>query len=232
LVNAATANYGFFCWLATVLHVFLLDDRDVAWLRARAGFDSLVERVLDGRRKLITRSLEIALACAFVIMSTIEAIGSFTQPGPWFASLEPLRAIYAPLRICNTYHLFGHITRERIEPVLETFDGTTWSEQSMNYKPGPLDRRPPYVAPHQPRVDFQLWFYGLDYARGTPPYVSTLLERVCHDPEAIASLFAAPLPGKPQAVRLKFYRYRFSEHFDKRWWTREPDNETRPIPCR
>ena len=29
LANAATANYGFFCYLAVVLNVFLLDDADV-----------------------------------------------------------------------------------------------------------------------------------------------------------------------------------------------------------
>ena len=29
IVNVATANYGFFCYLALALHVFLLDDADV-----------------------------------------------------------------------------------------------------------------------------------------------------------------------------------------------------------
>jgi hypothetical protein len=32
-VNALTANYGFFCYLATALHVFLLDDGDLARVR-------------------------------------------------------------------------------------------------------------------------------------------------------------------------------------------------------
>ncbi len=35
IVNAATANYGFFCYLAVVLGVFLLDDADVERVRAR-----------------------------------------------------------------------------------------------------------------------------------------------------------------------------------------------------
>src|SRR5262249_35544629 len=34
IVNLATANYGFFCYLALALHLFLLDDRDV--IRARS----------------------------------------------------------------------------------------------------------------------------------------------------------------------------------------------------
>ena len=55
----------------------------------------------------------------------------------------------------------GSITRERIEPTFETSDGTSWTPLAFHYKPGPVDRPPPFVAPHQPRVDFLLWFYGL-----------------------------------------------------------------------
>jgi hypothetical protein len=88
------------------------------------------------------------------------------------------------------------------------------------------------VAPHQPRLDFQLWFYGLDYARGTPAYVVNLLDRTCNDPEAIAPLFSDGLPAKPQQVRLRFYRYRFSAHIRDGWWTRELENESQTIRCR
>ena len=58
--------------------------------------------------------------------------------------------------------------------------GTSWPDRS-----GAPARAPPFVAPHQPRVDFRLWFYGLSYRRGMPAYVATLLERLCTDPEAI-----------------------------------------------
>ena len=27
----------------------------------------------------------------------------------------------------------------------------------FRYKPGPLGRAPPWVAPHQPRLDWQMW---------------------------------------------------------------------------
>jgi len=232
IVNALTANYGFFCYLAIVLHVFLLDDGDVERLRARLKLAPLADRALTGWRKTVTRALTLALAFGFAFASTVEALGSFTEPGPWFGKTEPLRKLYAPFRVINTYHLFGHITRERIEPALETFDGTTWTEHSLRYKPGPLDRRPPYVAPHQPRLDFQLWFYGLSYQHGTPPYVANLLDRACNAPEVLAPLFEGGLPPKPEAVRLRFWRYRFSAHLSGGWWTREQENETRPIPCR
>ena len=150
---------------------------------------------------------------------------------PWLSqALEataPHADAIAPLRLVNTYHLFGHITRERIEPTFETWVDTEtgWTTQPMRYKPGPVDRAPPVVAPHQPRVDFRLWFYGLSFKRGMPRYVETLLDRMCHDPEAVQSLFTRPLPPQPAQVRVSLERYHFSSPEVREatgaWWTRD-----------
>jgi hypothetical protein len=138
--------------------------------------------------------------------------------------------------LVNTYHLFGSITRERIEPQFEAEQDGYWIPLQMLHKPGDPLRAPDLVAPHQPRVDFQLWFYGLSFQRGTPEYVATLLDRLCNDPAAVQSLFVAPLPAAPRAVRLSFWRYTFSDAPTKRatgaWWTRQLVLESRPIPCR
>ena len=56
------------------------------------------------------------------------------------------------------------------------------------------------VAPHQPRVDFQLWFHGLA-VRSVPAYVATLLDRLCHNAEAVQPLFADALPPQLKHVR-------------------------------
>ncbi len=145
--------------------------------------------------------------------------------------LPELQAAVQPLRIANNYHLFGHITTERIEPELQTLEAGAWTARHLRYKPGPTDRRPPFVAPHQPRVDFRLWFYGLSYQRGTPGYVRALVERLCADPAAIRSLFADPLPAAPEAVRIVFWRYTYTEPGEAGWWRREPVDETGAVPC-
>ncbi|HEY5281768.1 MAG TPA: lipase maturation factor family protein [Polyangia bacterium] len=31
----------------------------------------------------------------------------------------------------------------------------------LKYKPGDLNHRPAFVAPHQPRLDWQMWFAAL-----------------------------------------------------------------------
>jgi hypothetical protein len=224
LVNFATANYGFFVPLALALHVFLLDDRLLPWARGEAPR----EAAGGWRRRLVL--LVLAL---YASLSLLEGVIQFADPaGTLEKAARPARRVYAPLRLVNTYHLFGHITRERIEPeVLTSVDGETFVAHPFHWKPGPLDRAPPFVAPHQPRVDFLLWFYGLGHRSGAPPWVAGLLRRVCHDPGIVQRLFATPLPGKPRSVQLRFHDYRFAPEGASGWWRAEPAGGTRPIPC-
>jgi hypothetical protein len=221
VVNLATANYGFFVPLALILNVFLLDEADVERLRARFRLAALPALPMTRRTSIAA----FLVAPLWLGLSLIQAVGAFHDPEFW---VEVRRATL-PFRVANTYHLFRQVTRERIEPQFQlSNDGETWVEHDLRYKPGEPDRAPPFVAPHQPRVDFQLWFYGLDYQRGTPAYVQHLLEHLCTDPAAVAPLFASALPDKPKAVRILFYRY----HMGKvAWWTREPIGTLGPIPC-
>ena len=98
-----------------------------------------------------------------------------------------------------------------------------------------MKRRPDFVAPHQPRVDFQLWFYGLGYRASSPAYVDALVERLCRDPSAVQSLFRDRLPSHPRAVRIAYWHYRFTSADERRatgaWWTRTPVDVTDSIPC-
>jgi hypothetical protein len=130
-----------------------------------------------------------------------------------------------PFRVANVYRLFGHITRERIEPQVELLVDGQWSEHDLVYKPGDVMRAPPLVAPHQPRVDFRLWFYGLSFRRGMPQYVRTLLDRLCTDREVVQPLFEAPLPAQVTAARLAFFSYRFTSPAQRAetgaYWTRQ-----------
>lgn len=236
LINAATANYGFFVYLTLALHVFLLSDRDVerlaAWLPWRRRPLSAPRPIApwEHRLRLIGAALVVAL---FAGISTIDAIAAFVpMPPAWQRVVAPLTALYEPWRLINTYHLFGHITQQRIEPEFEVETDGVWQELQLRHKPGDLMRAPDIVAPHQPRVDFQLWFYGLSFERGTPPYVRTLLERLCSDPAAVQGLFSSPLPASPEAVRIQFWRYHFSSPEEpSAWWTREPVATTRPLSC-
>ena len=240
ILNATTANYGFFCYLAVALHVFILDDADLAraaaWTRRRLRLAPRAAVAVRARRRLDRVLGGFALA-VFLVVSVADGLVSFGESTRLSTTLMPLRRVYAPWRIINTYHLFGSITRARIEPELQTSDdGEHWVAHPLRHKPGAPRRRPDFVAPHQPRVDFQLWFYGLGYRGGAPEYVATLLDRLCRDPDAVRPLFAPPsLSPHPKAARIVYWQYRFTSAEEKRtsgaWWSRQPVDVTDSVPC-
>ncbi len=232
LLNLATANYGFFIYLALALQVFLLTDADVAHLLRRLpGREQSARQILRAPAR-VRRGVAVVVSTAYVGVSGLQALAAFT---PLYPNPPPLRALLelaGRWRVVNPYHLFGYITRERIEPEFQVEVDGRWSAVDLFYKAGDPQRAPRVVAPHQPRVDFQLWFYGLDFERGTPDYVVALLDRLCDDPGAVQPLFATVLPPAPSAVRVLFWRYRFSDaDRDGPWWVRSPIAESRPIPC-
>jgi hypothetical protein len=251
LINIATANYGFFSYLALVLGVFLLDDADLERLgsfcrarvprRARELGASLGRR-LDRIRELANwsprfpaRARRLLDACVATLVSAIWVSVSYDDGIRMFAQheirgLDAVADAVAPFRLINDYHLFMQVTRERIEPTFETGDGTKWTEHSFVYKPGPVSRRPPFVAPHQPRVDFSLWFYGLGFRR-MPEYVASLLEHLCKSPDVVQPLFVDPLPRAPASVRIVFYEYHFTPPGAADWWTRSEVARTRDFSC-
>jgi hypothetical protein len=131
-------------------------------------------------------------------------------------------------RVANKYHLFAHIDPRRIEAEIEwSADGQQWRPYYMHYKPGPPARRPPIVAPHQPRVDFQLWFFTLGRDGGEHAYFNTLVARLCRGSDTVRPLFLPDsLPDRPPLViRIAYYRYRMTDPAivttEGRYWSRE-----------
>jgi hypothetical protein len=250
LINILTANYGFFAYLAITLHVFLIDERDLIqlWTRLRLRLPSnLRQRLkLDPSqsetqppppkqwRHVLGVATAVIVSVSFVTISTIDALINFARSEALVGALLPLRDHYVQFRVINTYHLFGQITTERLEPEFQTSDGAAWTAHYLWHKPGDPHRRPDYVAPHQPRVDFQLWFYGLS-PRSAPAYVETLVARLCRDPQAVQPLFRDRLPAQPRAVRIAFWQYHFTSPSERAasgdWWTRTLLGTTSTIEC-
>jgi hypothetical protein len=211
-----------------------------AWAERRSqGTDAASRRRANTDTATLRFLLDLSgasvIGFVYVGVSLQGALGAFVPDPPPLPLAASLAEALEPFRLVNTYHLFGHITRERIEPTFETFGGTTWTPLAFHYKPGPVERPPPFVAPHQPRVDFLLWFYGLSAERGVPAYVRTLLDRLCHDPSAVTGLFVTPPPPAPHAVRVSFYRYHFTTAEERShsgaWWSRSEVYEPRTLPC-
>ncbi|NXA57538.1 LMF2 factor, partial [Nothocercus julius] len=78
-------------------------------------------------------------------------------------------------QLVNSYGLFRRMTGVggRPEVVLEgSYDQQTWTEIEFMYKPGNVSAAPPLVAPHQPRLDWQMWFAALAPHSSSPWFTS------------------------------------------------------------
>jgi hypothetical protein len=137
---------------------------------------------------------------------------------------------YEPLHIVNSYGAFGTVGKVRGVIVLEGTDSdnpddsANWKEYPYVGSPWDPMRRPPFVAPYQPHLDWQLWFAAM----GTPedyPWTYNLVWKLLHNDPATLSLLAGnPFPDHPpKYVRALLYVYKFAPFDDlqHRYWLRE-----------
>ena len=237
LLIATTGNYAFFNLLTLALCFLALDDavwrRLVPkWLAARIGF----ERTDPPRgSNSAGRALRALLAAVLLIISLSEMLGTFGAdalvPGFVQEGVEWL----SPFYLANSYGLFAVMTTSRVEIVIEgSNDGVTWLPYEFKYKPGDLGRRPLWVAPYQPRLDWQMWFAALGSYQQNRWFASLLVRLLEGTPEVTALLAHNPFPNAPpRYLRAMAYAYHFTDFATRRrtgnWWRRELKGTYFPI---
>jgi len=223
---ALTGNYGFFNLLSFVLGVWLLDDEVVARLvgpapRPRASGAPRVPRALFD---ILVGGTLLALSAATLARRFAIGRRLMRRLGPVAGVLATLDELALPFHAVNSYGLFAVMTTRRPEIVVEgSNDGVRWREYVFRYKPGRLSDPPRQVAPHQPRLDWQMWFAAL----GLPPewFVAFLIRLLEGAPEVLALLKENPFDEPPRYVRALLYDYRMTSAKARRqtgdWWVRE-----------
>ncbi|HEY6098960.1 MAG TPA: lipase maturation factor family protein, partial [Anaeromyxobacter sp.] len=123
-----------------------------------AGSGSGAPPRLPRRIRAWPRAVPAAAAILTVPLSFLEVTGSMREAAPP-APFVRIASAVSPFRIVNGYGLFAVMTTRRPEIVVEgSRDGTVWTPYEFRWKPGDPLRRPQFVAPHQPRLDWQMWF--------------------------------------------------------------------------
>ncbi|XP_035011838.2 lipase maturation factor 2a [Hippoglossus stenolepis] len=144
-------------------------------------------------------------------------------------------------QLVNSYGLFRRMTGVggRPEVVIEgSHDGITWTEIEFMYKPGNLSAPPAVVTPHQPRLDWQMWFAALG-PHTQAPWFTSLMYRLLQGKRDVIELIQTdvsqyPFHQQPPAyVRAHRYRYWFTQpkadgSYPQRWWRRVYDEEFYP----
>jgi hypothetical protein len=101
----------------------------------------------------------------------------------------------------------------------------TWLPYRFRWKPGELNRAPRWVAPHQPRLDWQMWFAALSTYRQNPWFVRFVERLLSNSPPVVALLAENPFPNTPpRYIRAVSCEYRFTTVAEHRetgnWWRR------------
>lgn len=220
-VIALTGNYAFFNLLTIGLCLTCLDDD--WWRSLHWGVEA------PGPRQAMPNATLVRWFAAFAVGVTFfEAAAAVSRSAAGAPLVRFVAETVGPVRSFNDYGLFAVMTVERPELVIEgSDDGVDWREYALPYKPGDLSRRPPWVAPHQPRLDWQLWFAALGPPESNP-WVGTLCEKLLRGEPAVTGLFSRnPFPEHPpRYIRVVRYRYEFTDAKERartgNWWRRTP----------
>ena len=232
-----TGNYCFFNLLTLALCLTLLDDAALVGLLRRCGIKlkglDAAEQPEMSKERQSRRGwrwpvqVTVPIACIIIVLSLLQLCEMFRRHLPWPAPFRGLYSWVMPFRTVNSYGLFAVMTTNRLEILVQgSNDGTNWLDYEFNYKPGDLQRRPRFVEPHQPRLDWQMWFAALGDYRGNPWFVNFCFRLLQNSPEVVCLLRHNPFPqAPPRYIRAVVYEYHFTDFATRRktgaWWRRE-----------
>jgi hypothetical protein len=145
---------------------------------------------------------------------------------------QVMNSSFNPVRLVNTYGVFGSVTRVRNEIVIEGTNAaavgtaTVWREYEFRGKPGDPARKPGQFAPYHLQLDWMMWFAALS-SPAEEPWFSALLRKILQGDRAVLGLLRSNPFGDqpPRALRASYYRYTFTTPDERRrtgrWWNRE-----------
>jgi predicted DCC family thiol-disulfide oxidoreductase YuxK len=234
LAIAITGNYCFFNLLTIVLCLLLIDD--ATWRRAVGAFAGRA-RVDAPSAAASNSGYNVSAVAILIITLPLNLWLCYTAIKPDAEWPRPLGFIYGyvePFRVVNGYGLFRVMTKERPEIQVEgSADGIDWVAYDFRWKAGDVNRAPRWNAPHQPRLDWQMWFAALGSAREEVWFQRFMLRLLENEPCVTRLLTRNPFPEKPpRYVRAILYKYEFTSSKEHRalgvWWKRREIGEYFP----
>ena len=219
----ATGNYCFFNLLAILLCLSFVDDGfwPSDWRRGILGKKREAE---PGRGW--AKAFMAVWALIVILITSSQMAGLFRSKLPWSSLSFQAEKMISGFRSVNSYGLFAVMTTTRSEIMLEgSNDGETWLRYRFEYKPGPPRQIPGFVQPHQPRLDWQMWFAALGNYKQNAWFLNFCSRLMEGSPAVLKLLHGNPFPAAPpKYIRAVLYEYSFTDAKEKaatrRWWHR------------
>jgi predicted DCC family thiol-disulfide oxidoreductase YuxK len=223
-----TGNYCFFNLLTLALCLLLLDDAVFSrWLPGKGNWkfsgQKKTELVSVWKRRFFTGIRVGVLGICIMLYVVPLLVTSGNYPSIFVAIANAIR----PLHLFNSYGLFAVMTTSRTEIIiLGSDDRENWFPYEFKWKPGIVTNKPEFVAPHQPRLDWQMWFAALSNYERNPWLIQFMIRLLQGSRPVIELLGSNPFPDSPpKYLQALVYDYRFSDtetrNRDGSWWNRK-----------
>lgn len=216
LLIMLTGNYAFFNLLTLALCCTLVDDRYLPGMK-----DYLTSPTPSPD---LATSFFVSITAMILIVLNFFRLVELFRPLPF---VERVMRVINPFYLVNHYGLFSYMTTRRYEIIVEgSEDGQTWHAYEFKWKPGDLKVPPRQVAPHQPRLDWQMWFAALGQV-GQNPWFRRFIYRLLEgSPNVLKMLKHNPFPlAPPKYIRAILYDYHFTSRENRKktgeWWERK-----------
>ena len=238
LAIIATSNHNFFNLLTILLCLFVLDDRILVRILPARVASRLAPARVPHSPGLALKTLTGAAAVLILALSVSTLLTRETRR-PLPRAVYEFTGIAPSFGIGNLFHVFPTMQTERQElEIVGSYDGVTWQAYDFRYKPGALNKAPAFVMPHQPRLDWMMWFLPAQWP-DTGYWLEPFLEALRRNRPAVTSLLARnPFEGKPppEMIRVLAYRYHFTTPRERattgNWWKAELLGEYPDVPRR
>jgi lipase maturation factor 1 len=232
-----SSNHNWFNLLSMTLCLFLFDDKALSrvlparfqrWLIN--GWSWRLSNPISPAAAVLTGAMTLVMVLAGVLdtarMSFTTHFGALTEN-----TLDLLQQWH----IVNTYHVFPTMTQRQLELKIEgSIDGEHWKEYEFKYRPNALDKRPEIIIPHQPRLDWMMWFVTL-HPRFLPWFDALLTALLENSPTVTALFKTNPFADRaPEMLRVQVWHYQFTTAEEREktgnWWKRSYLGLFRPLP--
>ncbi len=228
LIIIATSNHNWINLLTIVLCLFLLDD-DILRRVLPRRLQTLIspDNHIEASPIIDKRSYPLPGFAFLILLSSSTAFTTMVSNVNFPAAIERSAFLVRSWGIGHIFHVFPNMQTERHELQIEgSYDGKEWKSYIFKYKPQQLDKKPAFIVPHQPRLDWMIWF--------VPPknnnmlyWFDRFLTRLHQGSAEVLDLLEYnPFVDKPPTyLRVQVFQYRFTtieeRNLTGHWWKRE-----------
>lgn len=223
LIIIFTGNFAYFNVLTLVLAILVLDDGVLNVFR-RSRFIPPIPDTLNEEASRFKRTLAVTFMLVMLTLNICVLTRVFDRSVKFPRIVSQVLLWTQRFHIAGRYGLFTHMTTKRNEiEVQGSYDGKDWKTYLFKWKPDLLNERPRWVAPHQPRLDWQMWFAALGTFEQNHWFKNFMMRLLQGSPDVLALLDHNPFPNRPpKYVRAVMYQYFFSTPKERKekgvWW--------------